>query len=1256
MENHKEAVKFTDIFGSSTYKSSLLKRKTSFFVYLFPIIITIIVLLESRDVISLLVSEIGTGSYQSFEHFANQMIHAPAEQIKWFGPFSIVKTFSLPFFLADPIFLIGYRIVAGVGMYFFVYRYVTSSLKSNSRFTISSFAFVGALVYLHYPYMLAGDTQFVSLSFIRDVGPLFLLTLFEFMERKRLFFLSVSVVLMTLMTTADPRALVFIGVPSLVLVTLPKILTATSNKTKFFFIFAFILVISSSFLIASPSILPRLDIGDTVGGPVRDTVGIPLVEEAFRYQYSDLENVLRGLSFESTHRKYLDLMEELPENYVVFINSGLFLLPALSLCSVPLIFRNLRKKRIIFYILPPLGLFLSSLLIFSKIGDEPFITKFLFSTLFQESIDSTGPFAKILNMFRTMRFLNLQLMFAYSVLIPLSMVIIFTEFRRRKIRIIRDIALAFVVFCLLAISILFLVNGDLYQPKEIDRLLAYEEVRKKFEEDVIAKRFSLIPPGAIENFPVRAEDNSNSILYHFYLYTLDTRKISGSLLERGHINDMVQALQVAGVKFIVVDEYGKKQDAILERLEESQAISRIYDVGKLHVYSVNSVPEILVGEQTVFVLGGYETFRKASIELKWDKSSRVIPIFLDSSLNKDITDLPMTIVSSPHKSKTDLIASWLVLDEDSIIIEPIKFVRKYSPEKYWSPGDVLDAHHSVWSRFALNSGDYQMEYSYRPSYGFVHTSGLDTLNGNFQIKEAGDYEIFIRILKSIEKSSIVLTIAEQQFNIDTDWNSDDSEFVWIRIGDFHFERENYPLTIFNKKGFNAINILLISPTSLVNEYERKIDDYLSKNGYIVIAERLPRENKTHFSFNNLLSGNYNFIVNTSPLLGTGDLILNIGNQTYTETPVSQKLAKTVFRDVSLTEGPHTGRITLERQTGFVGPIEISLLENFILEKQRPLDWSEPSKGSAPFFSEVTEYSESLGIDIYGLETYLTDGPKWSWTYSDTIPVLPGEIMIDTYTKQQNVNGSHIIVQYLREDDVFKKIAVIANGTTGTTDWKHFEDVVNIPDDGKGIRFVLNAGWVANPSEGPAQTWLGDLKISAANPISDSKIPIRPMSVVIYSQQNNHLENLISHENFLNLTKLSNVKVNAIGKRYLEYEFTISTEKEPILIFPTTYTGSQKLVSNSKSLEFVTFPVYNVFTGFKVRVDDAVLDDQWVLMDEVQRYRLESIRNMLIIFSIILPTGIVFDLISIKNKQSMFLLKTNTKKLFNRLKERTKISR
>lgn len=210
------------------------------------------------------------------------------------------------------------------------------------------------------------------------------------------------------------------------------------------------------------------------------------------------------------------------------------------------------------------------------------------------------------------------------------------------------------------------------------------------------------------------------------------------------------------------------------------------------------------------------------------------------------------------------------------------------------------------------------------------------------------------------------------------------------------------------------------------------------------------------------------------------------------------------------------------------------------------------------FETVSKFDDAMSVNYLQVSTNSTSKNVWSWIIGDQINVNPRDTyLFSAEVQTQNVYGSHIKIQGFDEINIqWKDILFITRGAssssrlsiTGDTDWKLYSQTLQIPEDMRMIRYVINAGSVLENSAGVAQTLIRNPGVYT---FTENTIDSDQQSIIDYRQVDS------SH-----------------------YEVHLNNEG-PIILATTTAYDKGWVAIDEKGNELPSIPIYGMVNGFYV---------------------------------------------------------------------------
>lgn len=204
-------------------------------------------------------------------------------------------------------------------------------------------------------------------------------------------------------------------------------------------------------------------------------------------------------------------------------------------------------------------------------------------------------------------------------------------------------------------------------------------------------------------------------------------------------------------------------------------------------------------------------------------------ILLDQLVeSSDYLDYADTLVSNQYSM--DLYMSLL---EERYMIKPFEWVDP-DPETSWIKASTAGLQGGAWPFYMSNAGlqNWQQDYG----EGLVWTNGHVPLNLPFGVGRDGDYHILMRYFRSTAgHSGIQVSLDDKQISqIAT--KGKPTEWVWKDLGTFTMQPGSHTLSIKNIRGLNAVNLLAVVPSDVLEGYQTQVEESLTNKRIIHIWE------------------------------------------------------------------------------------------------------------------------------------------------------------------------------------------------------------------------------------------------------------------------------------------------------------------------------------------------------------------------------------------------------------------------------------
>jgi hypothetical protein len=478
---------------------------------------------------------------------------------------------------------------------------------------------------------------------------------------------------------------------------------------------------------------------------------------------------------------------------------------------------------------------------------------------------------------------------------------------------------------------------------------------------------------------------------------------------------------------------------------------------------------------------------------------------------------------------------------DTLRIKPYVYVEYTNPLNGWAKGFTFyENYDKVLRRSEVF--DYSQDHLYGVAYA---TKKGAILKIPLNLKVEGNYRLYVRYLQS--SAGDVMKIN----NITIETFSSNEGYRWIEIP--CYLNKNDVIVLQNIQGLNAVNLLILIPEKKYEKSKTETGDFFQNKTSIYLLGIKKDLYDYNAKVDILNNGSYRFTIKAKGDFGVqmGDekFEFHNSNLTYWYSPIFE-----------LNEGKYNLTITTLNNpvANFSFEPVSNTFENVII--------AELPEGVVSFSTDSYSGNSSLKVSSNVTEEGLL------WLYTPEVNVTLGErYSAITHMKYKNVVESHISIEgYNKTAGEWIELMQVPSGQTGTSDWEEYKQILTIPEDITKIRFVLNAGWIKDPSDGNAATWFDDIGIYPVKDFLDV--------VWLYSTKNNN-------ETLNELFKTNETPASIINYTKIDptkYKVKVKAKKPFMLSFAESYDPlwEARVYKDGVKVEVAkSIPMYSVINGF-----------------------------------------------------------------------------
>jgi hypothetical protein len=521
-------------------------------------------------------------------------------------------------------------------------------------------------------------------------------------------------------------------------------------------------------------------------------------------------------------------------------------------------------------------IFLAILLVLSVIISAiPLYLPDLYNWLIFE-VPGSSLYAWVLRAPKFFHFMNISI----AVMLSLSsfriyQILLNRQKRRRFSKAVAPIFLAIVlVFSL--VSNYILLTGDFnglhrtYQlPQDYRDMLAFLEKQEEEEEEDVGNYKSIWGPrygglnstwsdnqiGQLEEqiSPTNTFSSPETLNNYIYPVIFGIRYLYGSIVSDEQTNILNEFLSPLNVKYIILHDdipsLKGRVDELSTALNNQTGLLESKQFGFNSIYIVKDPAEqFSMKQDTMLIQGGGllrfdSVFRAENIIINNSSSSNnteatalsnnIGVFFSDVSLeqNPNMWNLSDTLIPEKELSY----AEYMLDKNDVIVISTSPYTNNYAPAELWSQTSISRPPFLVQLYARGIELPYQFDYGKNIVFTSANNSKL-TIPISVSDGGGGEYKVLVRYFSNEKGGLLDFNLGGKSLELDT--KSHVNRFVWADLGTLASSNEQgtQTLSIENRNGFNALNLMALVPAEKYEQYRVEFISSLHDKDIIHIFE------------------------------------------------------------------------------------------------------------------------------------------------------------------------------------------------------------------------------------------------------------------------------------------------------------------------------------------------------------------------------------------------------------------------------------
>ena len=360
--------------------------------------------------------------------------------------------------------------------------------------------------------------------------------------------------------------------------------------------------------------------------------------------------------------------------------------------------------------------------------------------------------------------------------------------------------------------------------------------------------------------PINTFSSLQTLNNYIFPVIFGMRSPYGSMVYNEQTNILNEFLGPMNVKYIVlyndIPALKNRVDKLSNALNNQTGLLESNQFGSITVYTIKDPAEqFSIKQDTMLIQGGGllrfdSAFRTENITANSSSTStsnnteatalsnNIGVFFSDMSLeeNPKMWNLSDTVIPEKELSY----AEYMLDKNDVIVISPSPYTNNYAPAELWSQTPINRP------SFLIQVYARGIELPYQFDYGknIVFTSANDSkLAIPISLSEAGgggggggEYKVLVRYFANEKGGLLDFNLAGKSLQLET--KSHVNRFVWADLGTVgsSSEQGTQTLSIENRNGFNALNLIALVPSEKYEQYKAEFINSLHDKDIIHIFE------------------------------------------------------------------------------------------------------------------------------------------------------------------------------------------------------------------------------------------------------------------------------------------------------------------------------------------------------------------------------------------------------------------------------------
>jgi uncharacterized membrane protein len=334
--------------------------------------------------------------------------------------------------------------------------------------------------------------------------------------------------------------------------------------------------------------------------------------------------------------------------------------------------------------------------------------------------------------------------------------------------------------------------------------------------------------------PVNTFSGQETLNNYIYPIIFGIRAPYLSLVYDGKTDNLNEFLSPINVKYIVlhndIPTIINATDLLSTAISKQKGLLESNEFGPITVYTIkDTAGHLSIKQNTMLIQGGGLLEFDSAFGTESINSNNTGVLFSDMSLdqNPKMWNISDTLIPENQLSY----AEYMLNKIDVIVIQPSAHTDQYDPRNVWSKSSATQP---IFLNLLNRAGiDIPFQFDYGKNIIFTSANNSQ-LAIPLSVSDAGEYKVLLRYFANERGGLLDLDLAGNPKTLNT--TSNVNRFIWTDLGTVGLSKGTQTLSIENRNGLNAVNLIALIPAEKYENYKTEFVNSLLDKDIIHIFE------------------------------------------------------------------------------------------------------------------------------------------------------------------------------------------------------------------------------------------------------------------------------------------------------------------------------------------------------------------------------------------------------------------------------------